>query len=203
LTLNLRLPYDCPTINKIANVFGLFFKETRPMKLSTQKIYLGKLNNSPLGDLRFAASDLGLLAVEWADSQPDLDRYLFHLNRPVEMNRKITEIYAKEIGEYLKGRRRRFTFAIDWSVLNPFQLKTLKAVYKIPYGQTRTYAEIAVQIGHPNAYRAVGHANAKNPLPLVIPCHRVIGTDGKLHGYGGGEGLPTKEWLLKLEQAHA
>ncbi|WP_345322255.1 methylated-DNA--[protein]-cysteine S-methyltransferase [Candidatus Villigracilis proximus] len=107
--------------------------------------------------------------------------------------------YAKELGEYLKGKRRDFTIAIDWSTLKPFQLKALKAVYAIPYGETRTYADIAMQIGHPNAYRAVGSANATNPMPLVIPCHRVIGADGKLHGYGGGDGLPTKEWLLKME----
>jgi methylated-DNA-[protein]-cysteine S-methyltransferase len=105
--------------------------------------------------------------------------------------------------EYLKGKRRDFTFAIDWSTLKPFQRNTLRAVFSIPYGETRTYAEIAAQIGHPNAYRAVGRANATNPMPLVVPCHRVIGTDGKLHGYGGGDGLPTKEWLLKMERVQA
>ncbi|NJN79318.1 MAG: MGMT family protein [Anaerolineales bacterium] len=77
----------------------------------------------------------------------------------------------------------------------------LKLVYEIPYGELRTYADIAIEMGHPNAYRAVGRANATNPMPLVIPCHRVIGRDGKLHGYGGGEGLRTKEWLLKMEGA--
>ncbi|MDD2922960.1 MAG: methylated-DNA--[protein]-cysteine S-methyltransferase, partial [Anaerolineales bacterium] len=120
----------------------------------------------------------------------------------IEINQTKIEPYAKEIFEYLDGARKKFFFAIDWSALNPFQLKTLKAVYAIPYGQTRTYAEIAAQIGHPNAYRAVGRANATNPMPLVIPCHRVIGADGKLHGYGGGDGLPTKEWLLKMENPH-
>lgn len=171
------------------------------MNFSSQKIYLGKLNNTPLGDLRLAASNLGLVAVEWVDFQPELFAYLFRLKRTVEQNQKMIHPYAKELGEYLKGKRRDFTFAIDWSTLRPFQLKTLKAVYAIPYGETQTYADIAMQIGHPNAYRAVGRANAANPLPLVIPCHRVIGKDGKLHGYGGGEGLPTKEWLLKLEGA--
>jgi methylated-DNA-[protein]-cysteine S-methyltransferase len=171
------------------------------MTLSSQKIYLGDLNNTPLGNLRLVASDLGLLALEWADSQTELDPYLFYLNRPLESNQKQIQPYAKEINEYLKGKRRNFTFPIDWSAFKPFQLKTLKAVFKIPYGKTQTYAGIAIQIGHPNAYRAVGRANATNPLPLVIPCHRVIGTDGKLHGYGGGEGLSTKEWLLKLEQS--
>jgi len=171
------------------------------MTLSSQKIYLGELNNTALGDFRIAVSDLGLLAVEWADSQPELDSYLFRLKRPVEPNQKMVQPYAKELGEYLKGKRREFTFPIDWSSLRPFQLKALKIVFAIPYGETRTYADVAVEIDHPNAYRAVGRANATNPMPVVIPCHRVIGKDGKLHGYGGGDGLPTKEWLLKMEGA--
>ena len=165
------------------------------------KIYLGELNKTPLGDLRIAASDLGLVAVEWVDSESRLFAYLFRLKRAVEQSQKTIHPYAKELGEYLKGKRRDFTFAIDWSTLKPFQLKALKVVYAIPYGETLTYADIAMQIGRPNAYRAVGRANATNPMPLVIPCHRVIGKDGKLHGYGGGEGLPTKEWLLKMEGA--
>jgi O-6-methylguanine DNA methyltransferase len=128
--------------------------------------------------------------------------YLLHrLKGNVEENQKRVHPYAKELGEYLKGKRRDFTFKIDWWTLRPFQQKMLKAVYKIPYGETRTYAEIAAQIGHPHAYRAVGRANATNPMPIVLPCHRVIGRDGKLHGYGGGDGLPTKEWLLKMEGA--
>jgi len=171
------------------------------MNISSQKIYLGELNNTPLGDLRLAASDVGLVAVEWLDLEPELFAYLFRLKKTVEQNQKMIHLYTKELGEYLKGMRRDFTFAIDWSTLKPFQMKTLKVVYKIPYGETLTYADIAMQIGHPNAYRAVGRVNATNPMPLVIPCHRVIGKDGKLHGYGGGEGLPTKEWLLKLEGA--
>ena len=171
------------------------------MTFSPLKIYLGELNNTPLGDLRIAASDLGLVAVEWAESQPELDPYLFRLKQPIEPNQTIIQPYAEELIEYLKGNRRDFTFAIDWSIFKPFQRKTLKAVYAIPYGETQTYADIAMQIGYPNAYRAVGQANATNPMPLVIPCHRVIGKDGKLHGYGGGDGLPTKEWLLKMEGA--
>lgn len=168
---------------------------------SSLKIYLGELNDTPLGDLRIAASDLGLLAVEWADSQPRLNKYLLRFKRPVETNQKKVQAYAKELSDYLKGRHRNFSIPIDWFSLRPFQLKTLKVVFEIPYGETRTYAEVAAQIEHPNAYRAVGRANATNPMPLVIPCHRVIGKDGKLHGYGGGDGLPTKEWLLKMEGA--
>lgn len=170
------------------------------MTFSPLTIYLGELNNTPLGDLRIAVCARGLVAVEWAHSQPELDRYLLRLEQTVELNQKMIQPYAKEISEYLNGKRRKFTFSIDWSAFKTFNLKTLKAVYKIPYGKTRTYEDIAMQIGHPNAYRAVGSANASNPIPIVIPCHRVIGKDGKLHGYGGGDGLPTKEWLLNLER---
>jgi methylated-DNA-[protein]-cysteine S-methyltransferase len=173
--------------------------EADSMTSSSQKIYLSELNDTPLGDLRLIASDLGLLAVEWADSQADLDSLLQKLGRQLQVNDAKLRPYAKEILEYLKGKRREFTFPIDWESLKPFQRKSLKAVFKVPYGETRTYAEIAAKIGHPNAPRAVGRANATNPMPLVIPCHRLIGTDGKLHGYGGGNGLPTKAWLLKME----
>lgn len=172
------------------------------MASSSPKIYLGELNHTPLGNLRLAASTVGLLAVEWADSQPELIAYLLHrLKGHVEENQKKIHPYAKEVGEYLKGKRREFSFAIDWSTLRPFQQKVLKIVYAIPYGEILTYADIALEIGYPHSYRAVGRANATNPMPLVIPCHRVIGRDGKLHGYGGGDGLPTKEWLLKMEGA--
>ena len=171
------------------------------MTSSNSLIYLGELNDTPLGDLRLAASDLGLLAVEWADSQPGLDAYLRRLKRPVQISQAKLRRYAKELKEYLGGKRREFTFEVDWSSFRPFQRLALQAVFAIPYGETRTYGEIAAQIGRPHAYRAVGRANATNPMPLVIPCHRVIGRDGKLHGYGGGDGLPTKEWLLKMEGA--
>ena len=171
------------------------------MAISSLKIYLGELNHTVLGDFRLAVSDLGLVAVEWADAQPRLDAYLRRFKCAVEQNPSKVKPYAKELGEYLKGRRREFTFPIDWSSLRPFQQKTLKVVYAIPYGEISTYAEVAVKIEYPRAYRAVGRANATNPMPIVIPCHRVIGKDGKLHGYGGGNGLATKEWLLKFEGA--
>ncbi len=173
------------------------------MTLAAYKIYLGSLDDSPVGNLRVAVSPRGLVAVMWADSQPELDSYLMRLKSDIERNQKIIQPYAKEILEYLKGKRKKFTFKIDWATLKPFQLKTLKAVYAIPYGQTRTYIDVAMQIGHPFAYRAVGRANATSPMGVVIPCHRVIGADGNLRGYGGGEGLPTKAWLLKLERENS
>jgi methylated-DNA-[protein]-cysteine S-methyltransferase len=165
------------------------------MKSFAFPIYIGALNSTPVGDLRLATSDQGLIGVEWADSQLDFDSYLL----PFET--EVIAPYADELREYLEGKRRIFTFPIHWDIFRPFQREALQAVFKIPYGETRTYSEIAAEINRPRAYRAVGRANATNPMPIVIPCHRLIGTDGKLHGYGGGQGLKTKEWLLKMEGA--
>jgi methylated-DNA-[protein]-cysteine S-methyltransferase len=171
------------------------------MKSFVFPLYIGDLNGTPIGDLRLATSDFGLVAVEWADSQPQFDTYLQRLKRPIQPSAKKIAPYAKELREYLNGKRSAFTIPIDWSLFRPFQREALQAVFRIPYGETCTYHDIAIEIGRPNASRAVGRANATNPMPIVIPCHRVIGRDGKLHGYGGGEGLKTKEWLLKLEGA--
>ncbi len=171
------------------------------MKTLVFSIYIGELNGTPIGDLRIAVSDLGLVAVEWADSQPQFDSYLQRLKRPIQPDVKKIAPYVKELREYLSGKRSTFTIPIDWSLFRPFQRDALQAVFRIPYGETCTYHDIAIEIGRPNASRAVGRANATNPMPIVVPCHRVIGRDGKLHGYGGGEGLKTKEWLLKLEGA--
>lgn len=157
--------------------------------------HFGELNDTPVGDLRLAVSERGLVAVEWANTQLDFDSYL----RPFETD--AIAPYAEQLCEYFDGNRREFTFPIHWGIFRPFQREALQAVFKVPYGETRTYSDIALEIHRPRAYRAVGRANATNPMPIVIPCHRLIGTDGKLHGYGGGEGLKTKEWLLKLEGA--
>ena len=170
-------------------------------KTDISPIYTGELNGTPLGDLRLAASNFGLVAVEWADAQLELDLYLARLKRSIQPDAKKLKPYARELSEYLTTKRQTFTIPIDWTFFTQFQREALQAVFRIPYGETRTYIEIAREINRPNAYRAVGAANAMNPMPLVIPCHRVIGADGKLHGYGGGEGLPTKEWLLRLEGA--
>jgi O-6-methylguanine DNA methyltransferase len=115
-----------------------------------------------------------------------------------------TTAVITQIIDYLKGERKHFDYPIDWSGMTPFQRKTLRAVNTIPYGATMSYSQIAAQIGAPRAQRAVGRANATNPIPIVIPCHRVIGADGNLRGYGSGDGIKTKVWLLELEKkAHS
>ena len=183
------------------NALRKYYTTNNMKTQDTTPVYIGELNGTPLGDFRLAASDLGLLAIEWADNQPEFDRYLARLQRPIQPHQKKLAPYARELREYLLSKRIAFTIPIDWSPFTPFQREALQAVFRVPYGETRTYLDIAKEIDRPHAYRAVGAANAMNPMPIVVPCHRVIGTDGKLHGYGGGDGLPTKEWLLKLEGA--
>lgn len=103
---------------------------------------------------------------------------------------------AAQIEEYFQGTRREFDLDLA-PTGTPFQLAVLDALATIPYGETRSYGEVAAQIGKPTAVRAVGAANGRNPLPIVFPCHRVIGADGSLTGFGGG--LETKRYLLELE----
>ena len=105
---------------------------------------------------------------------------------------------AAQIDEYFQGTRREFDLDLQ-PAGTPFQLQVLDALATIPYGETRSYGEVAAQIGKPRAVRAVGAANGRNPLPIVLPCHRVIGADGSLTGFGGG--LETKRYLLDLEGA--
>jgi methylated-DNA-[protein]-cysteine S-methyltransferase len=186
-------------------------------------ILIGSIRKTPLGEVWVAFSEYGLVAVEFGVSRAVFEASVRKQTRrdikyilsngarslreapqwgPTSLTSQISSA-TRQIKEYLTGQRRAFDLKIDWSVLgSDFQRAALRTVLAIPYGKTRTYAEVAAKIGYANAPRAVGRANATNPMPLVIPCHRVIGTDGKLHGYGGKGGLKTKAWLLKLEGAN-
>lgn len=168
-----------------------------------QTISIGNTGTTPLGDLWVAVSEKGLVAVEFPATQPEFVAWLekHHPQARVDFDPQQVQPALEQLREYAAGTRREFSLPIDWSVLNAFQHRALEITAAIPYGQTRTYKEIAVELGNPRAARAVGRAEATNPMPIVLPCHRVVGSDGKLHGYGGGQGLPTKEWLLKLEKA--
>jgi O-6-methylguanine DNA methyltransferase len=184
--------------------FGLFYADTPKDAAVKNKsgLFIGETAETPLGRLWLAVSELGLVAVDCGPTQAEFEAWLVkRFQQTVEYAPARVHTAAVQLNEYLRGRRRTFTLMIDWTVLRPFQQAVLQATHEIPYGETRTYKEIAERIGRPRAARAVGRAEATNPMPLVLPCHRVIGVDGKLHGYGLGEGVRTKEWLLKLEGA--
>jgi methylated-DNA-[protein]-cysteine S-methyltransferase len=174
-------------------------KNTPPLPIS-----ITLLPDSPLGPVWLAVTDQGLAAL---DIQVGREEFVQHLKKRgfKEFNQateKAPEV-ARQLSEYLEGKRQSFDFPIDWDVLKPFQRQVLQATYAIPYGVTATYGEIAARLGKPRAARAVGRAEATNPMPLVIPCHRVLGSDGKLHGYGAAGGLATKAWLLRMEAENA
>ena len=165
-------------------------------------LYIGETDQTPIGKFWLAVSDLGLVAVEWGLTRAEFEAYLAkRFKQPAQHAPQHVLEAAGQIDKYLSGRLRAFSLGIDWAVLRPFQQAVLQATFEIPYGETRTYKEIGEHIGRPRAARAVGRAEATNPMPLVIPCHRVIGVDGKLHGYGLAEGVKTKEWLLIMEGA--
>jgi methylated-DNA-[protein]-cysteine S-methyltransferase len=149
-----------------------------------------------------AVSEDGLVAVSlWPDRVAFEQNVARLTGRPPVYDVERVTAVLDQLDEYFAGQRQRFDISLDWAVMPAFQQTALRAVWAIPYGRYLTYGDIAAQIGQPNAVRAVGRANATNPMPIVIPCHRVLGRDGKLHGYGGPGGLETKAWLLQLEGA--
>jgi methylated-DNA-[protein]-cysteine S-methyltransferase len=167
-------------------------------------INIGEYPSSNLGLLWAASSDKGLWAVEFGIPK---DQFVSRLSRKrkvkVNYNPEKVDHILRQLEEYLSGRRKSFDLVIDWSHMTDFQLAVRKATMGIPYGQTSTYGDIAVQAGKPGAARAVGRVQATNPISLVIPCHRVIGASGNLTGYGGPGGIKIKAWLLAFEKSHA
>ncbi len=167
-------------------------------------VYIGLLPSSPVGPLWVAVSAQGLVAVEWSMSQADFSSLVAtRFQTVVIYGESRTAEPLRQITEYLAGKRRQFDLPLDLSTSTNFQRNVLSLTSQIPYGHTSTYKEIAIRLGKINAARAVGRVEATNPIPLVIPCHRVLGSDGSLHGYGGPGGIKLKAWLLNLEQRAA
>jgi O-6-methylguanine DNA methyltransferase len=167
-----------------------------------QPVAIGMLSSSPIGPLWVALSDIGILLVDWDMTQSEFTHKIhkcFKMDAVYDKSR--TEESLNQLSEYLACIRRQFNLSLDLTWVSPFRSQVLQLTSDIPYGQTSTYKEIAIQIGKPQAARAVGQAEATNPIPIIIPCHRVIGSDGGLHGYGGPGGIRLKSWLLQMEQA--
>jgi methylated-DNA-[protein]-cysteine S-methyltransferase len=149
--------------------------------------------HTPVGRLTLVASESGLAAILWENDRPHRVR----LNIDSEdVRHPVLVEAARQLDEYFAGRRTAFALPLDFSG-TPFQREVWSALLTIPFGETRTYAQIAKQIGSPQAVRAVGAANGRNPISIVAPCHRVIGSTGKLTGFAGG--LEVKARLLALE----
>lgn len=148
---------------------------------------------SPVGVLKLIASSVGLAAILWENDDPNRVRFKSSMKK---QDHPILDETEAQLKAYFARKLDKFLIPLDLAGTE-FQKKVWEALLTIPFGQTRSYGQIAGQIGHPKAVRAVGTANGKNPISIVIPCHRVIGANGKLAGFAGG--LPIKEYLLDLE----
>jgi len=153
---------------------------------------------SPIGELMLIQSEKGLKRIVFEKKIPEflseieLNKDDYNLVKDkISLKKPI-----KQINDYFSNNKKFFDIKVDISMPSFYQ-KVLLTVMKIPYGEVRTYQEIAIKTGSPNAYRAVGSANAKNLIPIIIPCHRVVAANGNLGGYGGG--LSIKKYLLKME----
>lgn len=150
--------------------------------------------SSPVGPLFLAASAKGLVRLEFEARMQRLNPRAIELKE----SRDALAPYLEELNEYFAGQRRQFSIPLDLRGTE-FQLQCWRALLDIPYGKTRSYRDLAQAIRHPQAFRAVGMSNNRNPVAIVVPCHRVIAADGSLCGYGGG--LDIKRKLLDLECA--
>lgn len=156
--------------------------------------YFYKKIQSPVGTLTLVASFKGLSAILWEN---DKSERVPHVKNAIEEKENSTLfVVERQLTEYFAGTRKEFEIPLDF-VGNAFHQKVWASLLTIPYGETRTYGQIARQIGKPEAARAVGAANGKNPISIIAPCHRVIGASGKLTGFAGG--LQAKAFLLNLE----
>jgi methylated-DNA-[protein]-cysteine S-methyltransferase len=150
--------------------------------------------NSPVGKLTLVASDEGLVAVLWDSDKPGRVR-LGKLTK--QHNHSVLTQAERQLKEYFARKRKSFSVPLDMRGTH-FQRSVWEALLAIPFGETRSYGQVAKQLGNPQAMRAVGAANGRNPISIIVPCHRVIGSSGKLSGFAGG--LEAKERLLDLEQ---
>jgi methylated-DNA-[protein]-cysteine S-methyltransferase len=157
--------------------------------------------DSPFGRLLVAGTDHGLVRVAFPEEDEDtmLERLARRISPRIVHAREPLDDVLRELDEYFAGHRRHFDLEIDWQLVGPFGRRVLRVTSEIPYGGVMSYAEVAADAGSPRGFRAAGNALGSNPMPIVVPCHRVLHSGGGLGGYGGG--LDRKRWLLELEGA--
>jgi methylated-DNA-[protein]-cysteine S-methyltransferase len=156
-------------------------------------------HDSPVGTLVLAATDRGLVTLSYQDTDRVLDTLAARVSPRVLARPARLDPVRRQLDDYFAGRRRSFDVDLDWQLMTPFQESIMRVVHGVPFGHVATYQQVATAIGRPTASRAAGGANARNPLAIVVPCHRVVGSDGALTGYAGG--MARKEFLLRLEGA--
>jgi len=153
------------------------------------------INDSPVGRLQLIATPLGIATLDFLRDEQD-ESYAFS-ERDEEY--VFLKHAATQLREYFSGVRKIFDLPLDLTRVSEFTRETLKLTFAIPWGEVISYGELARRLGKPAAARAVGGALARNPIPIIIPCHRVVASDGSLHGYSAPGGIPIKERLLNLE----
>jgi methylated-DNA-[protein]-cysteine S-methyltransferase len=159
------------------------------------------VTDSPVGPLTLAATPEGLVRVGFGTEEGVLEDLAAAVSpRVVRLPARLDDL-RRQLDEYFAGRRHRFEVPLDRRLSHGYRRQVLEALSDVPYGETVSYKDLAVRTGNPGASRAVGTAMATNPLPIVVPCHRVLLSGGALGGYGGG--IETKVWLLRLEGALA
>jgi methylated-DNA-[protein]-cysteine S-methyltransferase len=158
------------------------------------------LVDSPIGTLLVAGTERGLCRIAYdADPEREIDGLARAFGLRVLQSPRPIDPARRQLDEYFEGKRQRFELAVDIALLADFNRRVLRELARVPYGDVVTYGELAARAARPRAARAVGTVMNRNPLPIVLPCHRVIGANGKLVGYAGG--LERKETLLRLEGA--
>jgi methylated-DNA-[protein]-cysteine S-methyltransferase len=157
----------------------------------------GELSQTPLGVISFMAGDQGLQRLVFAPLYKLKEDLKNKDNNPSLSGLEVVGTLLEELNEYFFGIRKTFSVMVDWNGIEGFQRQVLVYTASIPFGEVSTYGEIAKQLGKPGAARAVGQALHDNPMPIVIPCHRVLGANGELRGYAGG--VEAKTFLLNLE----
>ncbi len=155
--------------------------------------------DSPLGELTVFVTPRGVVRIAYSDEPVDalLDDMAERLSPRILLAPERTDAARRELEAYFAGRRHSFNVPVDWSLIHGFATDVLHATAEIPFGQTSTYGRVASSAGSPRAARAAGNALGSNPIPIVVPCHRVLHADGGLGGYSGG--LDRKRFLLRLE----
>ena len=166
--------------------------------MNTKEIYAIEIDSTPVGELTITADSKAVRGVYFGSPAQLSDRFHVTSYRDGRDNPAL-QAASNQLMEYFSRKRQAFDLPLFLDDLTPFQRKVLLLTSQIPFGSVLSYGELAVQAGSPGAARAVGAAMAGNPIPIIIPCHRVVGSDRSLHGYAAPDGILTKATLLQLE----